>query len=385
MEGAEAASCRPSRPGPSRSWAASRAPQPPPAQPQRRPRRAGSNRSRRPARAAPGQAYQPPPGQPPPPATRPHRLPPGYGYGYPPAPRVPDNGPAVAGFVLSLVAGGLLLLSAGFSSVVSIGCAVAGMVYSRKGKRKVAAGETPKHAGLAQAGWIIGIVSLVLSLLATRAGSWCSCWPSPTRSSATTSSGSSTTRRASGRRCRSPPPQCVFSPETVAILAGPMANPYVKQYLMTAGPTPLPPAVSQVMAEPMLYHRAPAFVEVYARVLGRLKEVFGTAGRGARVRELRHRRDGVGGGEPRAPRRAGAGGELRQVRRALGRAVRRVRRRARSTGRRSGGDRSTRQSSTRSSRRATGSSSCSPRSPRPPPASSTTSASSPRWPTVTAR
>ena len=56
-----------------------------------------------------------------------------------------------------------------------------------------------------------------------------------------------------------------------------MANPYLKQYLLTAGPTPLPPAVSQVMAEPMLYHRAPAFVEVYARVLERLKLVFGTA------------------------------------------------------------------------------------------------------------
>jgi aspartate aminotransferase-like enzyme len=56
-----------------------------------------------------------------------------------------------------------------------------------------------------------------------------------------------------------------------------MANPYIKQYLMTAGPTPLPPAVSQVMAEPMLYHRAPAFIEVYARVLDRLKLVFGTS------------------------------------------------------------------------------------------------------------
>jgi serine---pyruvate transaminase len=55
-----------------------------------------------------------------------------------------------------------------------------------------------------------------------------------------------------------------------------VANPYVKQYLMTAGPTPLPPAVSQVMAEPMVYHRAPAFVEVYARVLKRLKDVFQT-------------------------------------------------------------------------------------------------------------
>jgi aspartate aminotransferase-like enzyme len=55
-----------------------------------------------------------------------------------------------------------------------------------------------------------------------------------------------------------------------------MANPYVKQYLMAAGPTPLPPRVSQVMAEPILYHRAPAFVEVYARCLERLKGVFQT-------------------------------------------------------------------------------------------------------------
>ncbi|MBA3301677.1 MAG: alanine--glyoxylate aminotransferase family protein [Thermoleophilaceae bacterium] len=56
------------------------------------------------------------------------------------------------------------------------------------------------------------------------------------------------------------------------------ADPYNKQYLMTAGPTPLPPAVSQVMAEPILFHRAPVFVEVYARVLERLKGVFLTAG-----------------------------------------------------------------------------------------------------------
>jgi aspartate aminotransferase-like enzyme len=54
------------------------------------------------------------------------------------------------------------------------------------------------------------------------------------------------------------------------------ANPYIKQYLMTAGPTPLPPAVSQVQAEPILYHRAPAFIEVYARCLERLKGVVRT-------------------------------------------------------------------------------------------------------------
>ncbi|MDP9228260.1 MAG: aminotransferase class V-fold PLP-dependent enzyme, partial [Actinomycetota bacterium] len=54
------------------------------------------------------------------------------------------------------------------------------------------------------------------------------------------------------------------------------ANPYIKQYLMTAGPTPLPPAVSQAMAEPITYHRAPAFIEVYARALARLRDVFQT-------------------------------------------------------------------------------------------------------------
>ena len=55
------------------------------------------------------------------------------------------------------------------------------------------------------------------------------------------------------------------------------ADIYNKQYLMTAGPTPIPPAVSQVMAEPIVYHRAPAFIEVYARALERLREVFQTS------------------------------------------------------------------------------------------------------------
>jgi aspartate aminotransferase-like enzyme len=54
------------------------------------------------------------------------------------------------------------------------------------------------------------------------------------------------------------------------------ANIYPKQYLVTGGPTPLPPRVSQVMAEPILYHRAPAFVEIYSRVLVGLRAVFQT-------------------------------------------------------------------------------------------------------------
>src|SRR5918911_946639 len=53
-------------------------------------------------------------------------------------------------------------------------------------------------------------------------------------------------------------------------------NPYQKQYLMPAGRTPVPPAVSQAMATPMLYHRAPAFVELYERVLAKLPKVFQT-------------------------------------------------------------------------------------------------------------
>ena len=50
-----------------------------------------------------------------------------------------------------------------------------------------------------------------------------------------------------------------------------------KQYVMTAGPTPLPPLVSQAMAEPITYHRAPAFVELYERALERLPKVFRTS------------------------------------------------------------------------------------------------------------
>jgi hypothetical protein len=102
------------------------------------------------------------------------QTPPQQTYGYPPQQQwaypqqqVPDNGQAVAGFVFSLVSIGLLVISAGLSTVVSLGLAIAGIVCSRNGKKKVDAGETPKHRGLAQAGFIIGWVSLVLSILAT--------------------------------------------------------------------------------------------------------------------------------------------------------------------------------------------------------------------------
>jgi aspartate aminotransferase-like enzyme len=57
-------------------------------------------------------------------------------------------------------------------------------------------------------------------------------------------------------------------------MAGP--NPFIKDYLITAGPTPLPPRVMSAMAEPVVYHRAPAFDALFARVLERLPRVFGT-------------------------------------------------------------------------------------------------------------
>ena len=84
-------------------------------------------------------------------------------------PPVPDNGAAVAGFVLAMSSIGLLVISAGLSSIVSIVCAALAIYYSHKGKQRVARGETPKNAGLAQAGFVSGIIALVVSLLATLA------------------------------------------------------------------------------------------------------------------------------------------------------------------------------------------------------------------------
>jgi serine---pyruvate transaminase len=45
-------------------------------------------------------------------------------------------------------------------------------------------------------------------------------------------------------------------------------------YLMTPGPTPIPPQVEAAMAEPLVYHRSPEFRPVLERVLARLPEVF---------------------------------------------------------------------------------------------------------------
>jgi hypothetical protein len=120
--------------------------------------------------ARPAPPPPPPPAAPQAPSYAPpaQAAPPQYqqSWGYQQAPQA-DNGPAVAGFVVSIVSLGLLFLSAGLSSLISVGCSIFGIVSSRKGKKKVERGETTKNAGLAQAGFIVGIVSLCLAVLAT--------------------------------------------------------------------------------------------------------------------------------------------------------------------------------------------------------------------------
>jgi hypothetical protein len=119
-----------------------------------------------PVPAAPPPQYQQPP-QPGgwyPPATQAGWQQQPWGY---PQQRVPDNNKAVAGFILSLCGGGLLLISAGLSSFISVGLSIAGMVLGRQGVRRVDAGETPKNRSLGQAGFWIGLVSLIFSVIAT--------------------------------------------------------------------------------------------------------------------------------------------------------------------------------------------------------------------------
>jgi aspartate aminotransferase-like enzyme len=49
-----------------------------------------------------------------------------------------------------------------------------------------------------------------------------------------------------------------------------------KRYLLTPGPTPVPPEVLAAGAQPVLHHRSPDFVPVFERTLTRLREVFRT-------------------------------------------------------------------------------------------------------------
>jgi serine---pyruvate transaminase len=49
-----------------------------------------------------------------------------------------------------------------------------------------------------------------------------------------------------------------------------------KRYLLTPGPTPVPPDVLAAISQPVVHHRGPDFKPVYERTLARLREVFRT-------------------------------------------------------------------------------------------------------------
>lgn len=51
---------------------------------------------------------------------------------------------------------------------------------------------------------------------------------------------------------------------------------FLKTYLMTPGPTPIPEKIHATFAEPLIHHRTPAFETLMGEVRARLKTVFGT-------------------------------------------------------------------------------------------------------------
>ena len=123
---AAAGSCRPSR----RAGARPRRPRPPPPRPPAAPAL--------PRVTHPSSRRQPPARQP-------------QQWAWQPRPRSGQRG-GRRGLRVSMVAGGLLLFSAGLSSIVSIGLAVPRHLLLATGSRRVDRGETPKHRGLARPG-----------------------------------------------------------------------------------------------------------------------------------------------------------------------------------------------------------------------------------------
>ena len=110
---------------------------------------------------------QPPPPPPEYPQPQPQQPAPGYWQAPPPQPQQPPNNDAVAGFTCGIIGVSLLFFTGGLSTIVSLALGIVAIPYSRKGKRNVEEGRTPKHKSLASAGFVIGIVTVVLSILAT--------------------------------------------------------------------------------------------------------------------------------------------------------------------------------------------------------------------------
>ena len=156
----------PQQPEPPGGWLPPEPPGPPPPSYQPPPRPEPP-----PPPAAPAPAPAPDQAAPPPPPAQAAYPPPGYaqppGGWQPLPPAQPPNGEAVAGFVCAVVGISLLFFSAGLSTIVSLILGIVAIPYSRRGKRKVADGITTKHKDLANAGFIVGIITIVLSIIAT--------------------------------------------------------------------------------------------------------------------------------------------------------------------------------------------------------------------------
>ena len=93
---------------------------------------------------------------------------PGYGRAQPPPlPTGPPNNDAVAGFTCAVIGISLLFFTGGLSTIVSLVLGIVAIPYSRSGTRDVEQGRTSKHKSLASAGFVIGIITVVLSVIAT--------------------------------------------------------------------------------------------------------------------------------------------------------------------------------------------------------------------------
>jgi hypothetical protein len=77
-----------------------------------------------------------------------------------------DNPQALTGFAFSISALGLLVLSSGLSFVVSLPCAIIGLVVGRRGMKFADADPRAKYRTYARAGFVVGIVTTVLAALA---------------------------------------------------------------------------------------------------------------------------------------------------------------------------------------------------------------------------
>ena len=74
-----------------------------------------------------------------------------------------ENPQAITGFSFGICALGLFVLSGGLAFLASIPCSIVGMVFGARGKRAVDEGRATQHRRYAQAGFVSGLVSLILA------------------------------------------------------------------------------------------------------------------------------------------------------------------------------------------------------------------------------